>query len=88
MSCQVLWNLVQEQYELFSCFLCFIMLIDISLCVMFDFKGSQRKERKSTGMTSGLKGKRCRADSSDSAINSTNNGATSSKVKKHQSVTF
>ncbi|CAL1532147.1 unnamed protein product [Lymnaea stagnalis] len=43
-------------------------------------KGSQRKERKSSANTSGLKGKRCRADSSDSAINSTNNGASSSKV--------
>ncbi|BFZ11921.1 hypothetical protein BsWGS_14960 [Bradybaena similaris] len=45
-------------------------------------KGSQRKERKNSGATSGLKGKRCRADSSDSAINSTNNGASSSKAAK------
>uniref|UniRef100_A0A0B6ZVF0 Estrogen receptor n=1 Tax=Arion vulgaris TaxID=1028688 RepID=A0A0B6ZVF0_9EUPU len=45
-------------------------------------KGSQRKERKSSGATSGLKGKRCRADSSDSAINSTNNGPQSVKAAK------
>jgi estrogen receptor alpha len=45
-------------------------------------KGSQRKERKSCGTTSGLKSKRYRPDSSDSAINSTNNGAPSLKAAK------
>jgi len=47
-------------------------------------KGSQRKERNKGGNAStGLKNKnRCRADSSDSTINSTNNGASSSKTSK------
>ncbi|XP_048259490.1 uncharacterized protein LOC125384427 isoform X3 [Haliotis rufescens] len=37
-------------------------------------KGSQRKERKSSGGSAG-KGKRCRADSTDAAINSTSGGS-------------
>ncbi|GFR77825.1 estrogen receptor [Elysia marginata] len=37
-------------------------------------KGSQRKERKNSNAVNVLKGKRCRADSSDAAVNSTNNG--------------
>ncbi|BFZ07427.1 hypothetical protein BsWGS_10465 [Bradybaena similaris] len=45
-------------------------------------KGSQRKERKSNNTTGALKGKRCRADSSDSTVNSTNSGASSLKAAK------
>ncbi|KAK3778962.1 hypothetical protein RRG08_034223 [Elysia crispata] len=48
-------------------------------------KGSQRKERKNSNAVGVLKGKRCRADSSDATVNSTNNGGASSSKAARRS---
>ncbi|KAL8564549.1 hypothetical protein ACOMHN_003307 [Nucella lapillus] len=51
-------------------------------------KGSQRKERKSSGCGSGPKGKRCRADSTDNVVNSTNGASASKSARRLRSASI